>query len=158
VYNNPIFDYNHTPIPIDQTQVVISDTITLSPRTINEIRVGGNRRKFSRVPESLDQNWAQQLGIPNVPGQTMPGFMRTATNYLFDARFPEGREGEVTENMSAQEAARSFLSGRTPAISSRRSCWVPWWPLNILRRWPRGSPAGGLTRCTSRTIGRSRPI
>jgi Carboxypeptidase regulatory-like domain len=102
-YANPIFDYNRTPIPIDQTQVVISDTITLSPRTINEIRVGGNRRKFSRVPESLDQNWAQQLGIPNVPGQTMPGFMRTDTAYLFDARFPEGKEGEVTENMSLQE-------------------------------------------------------
>jgi hypothetical protein len=96
---NPIFDYNRTPFPIDQTQIAISDTVTINPRTINEIRIGGNRRKFSRSPESLNENWASKLGLPNVGPQTMPNFSQSVSNI----RFPEGREGDVTENISFQD-------------------------------------------------------
>ena len=96
---NPIFDYHRTPFPIDQTQIAISDTVTLNPRTINEIRIGGNRRKLSRSPESLNENWASKLGMPNVGPQTMPNFSQSVSNI----RFPESKEGEVTENISFQD-------------------------------------------------------
>jgi hypothetical protein len=99
---NPIFDYNYTPIPINQRQLVISDSFTLSPTTINEIRFGGNRRKYTRTPESLDGNWASQLGIPNVGGETMPGF-QTATGGQLFFRYPEGESIDVNESYSLQE-------------------------------------------------------
>ena len=53
-------------IPIDQSNVVISDTHTFNPTTINEFRFGFNRRHRTRRPATQDGNWAQQLGIPNV--------------------------------------------------------------------------------------------
>lgn len=99
---NPIFDHNVTPIPINQRQVVISDSITINPTTIQELRLGFNRRKFTRVPESLGQNWAAQLGIPNVSPETMPTFL-TATGGEFYFRFPEGRSTDVNENWSIQD-------------------------------------------------------
>ena len=110
---NPIFDRNVTPIPIDQRQVVVSDTITVSPTIVHELRIGFNRRKFSRFPESLDQNWAGQLGIPNVGPETMPTFRlnttddniitsNTSTNALLFA-FPGGGQFQVNESLSLQD-------------------------------------------------------
>ncbi len=108
-FNNKIFDYRKTPIPINSTQWVISDSITINPTTVNEFRLGYNRRKYTRVPESLNEDWAGQLGIPNVGPQTMPNFGRCTnlnctgqTDLFADARFPEGAETDVTENMSFQ--------------------------------------------------------
>ena len=102
-YANGIFDYHHTPSPIDQTQLAISDSLAFSSTTINEIRFGGNRRKLSRVPETLNGGWASQLGIPNVSGETFPSFLDSGGTDLFGARFPEGRSLEVTESASLQE-------------------------------------------------------
>jgi hypothetical protein len=99
---NPIFDYNYTPIPINQRQVVISDSLMLSPTTINEIRAGWNRRRYTRSPESLSQGWAGKLGIPNVGPETMPSFL-TAGGGQIMFRFPEGESIDVNENMSLQE-------------------------------------------------------
>ncbi len=99
---NPIFDINVTPIPINQNQLVISDTFTISPTVINEVRFGGNRRNFERYPESLNQDWASKLGIPGVSGETMPNFRNSGGGQLlFD--FPGGASQEVAENMSLQE-------------------------------------------------------
>ena len=99
---NPIFDYNQTPIPLDLTQLVLSDTLTISPTVINEIRLGGTRRKFSRVPESLGQDWAGQLGIPNVSSETMPTFLDASGNNIMFT-FPGGQSVEVNEGISLQE-------------------------------------------------------
>lgn len=99
---NPIFDINVTPIPIDQNQLVISDTFTVSPTIINEIRFGGNRRNFTRNPESIGAGWASQLGIPGVSGETMPNF-RTSSGGQFFFDFPGGASQEIAENMSLQE-------------------------------------------------------
>jgi hypothetical protein len=128
---NRDFDFNAVPIPIDQHQLVISDSFTISPTMVNEIRVGGNRRNFRRHPSSMGQNWAGQFGIPNVGPDTMPIFvcaqvftahcpasqggattaagvagMRTL---MFD--FPGGRSQEVAENFSFQENF-TFVRGR----------------------------------------------
>jgi hypothetical protein len=99
---NRIFDYNYTPIPIDQQQYVVSDSFTISPTVINEVRLGFNRRYFERIPESLNQNWGQQLGIPGLDPKTMPSFLNTAGGQLF-FRFPEGKNIDVNENFSIQE-------------------------------------------------------
>jgi hypothetical protein len=99
---NPIFDHNFTPIPINQRQFVLSDTFTLSPTVVNEIRIGANRRKYTREPESLGQNWASQLGIPGVGPETMPTFQTSGGgNLMF--RFPEGGDLQVNENISLQD-------------------------------------------------------
>ncbi len=102
VVRNPIFDQNVTPIPIDQRQVVVSDNVTINPTTINEIRVGANRRIFTRFPESLDQGWAGKLGIPNVGPETMPSFLNSGGGMLF-FNFPGGSSVEVNESNSLQE-------------------------------------------------------
>ncbi len=99
---NPIFDYNHTPIPLDLTQLVLSDTLTIGPSMINEIRLGGTRRKTTRVPESLNQDWAGKLGIPNVSPRTMPSF-RTASGGTLIFTFPGGQSTDVNEGISFQD-------------------------------------------------------
>jgi hypothetical protein len=129
--DNREFDYNGVPTPIDQHQVVISDSFTLSPRMVNEFRVGMNRRNFVRNPDSVGQNWGQQLGIPNVAPDTMPIFVcaqvftahcpGTPGNAAGAAgvagmrtlmfNFPGGRSQEVAENFSLQENF-TIVSGR----------------------------------------------
>jgi hypothetical protein len=99
---NPVFDYIGTPIPVDQRQVAISDSYVINPSTINEVRLGWNRRKSTRLPESLGQNWASQFGIPNVGPDTMPTF-QTASGGQFYFRFPEGETVDVNENASLQD-------------------------------------------------------
>jgi hypothetical protein len=57
--------------------VVLSDTYTLNPTTINELRLGFSRRVSTRSPESYGQDFAQKLGIPNVSPDTFPQFTPT---------------------------------------------------------------------------------
>jgi hypothetical protein len=99
---NRIFDYNAVPIPVDQRQWAISDSITVNPATVNEIRLGANRRYAPRIPDSVNQNWAGKIGIPNVGPDTMPSFLTSSGGQLY-SRFPEGASYDVTENYSLQE-------------------------------------------------------
>ena len=99
---NHIFDYNYSPFPTDQHQLVISDTNTISPTMVNELRFGANRRKYTLTPASLNQDWAGKLGIPNVSPATMPTF-QTATGDTLYFTFPGGRYADVNENFSLQE-------------------------------------------------------
>lgn len=68
------YDWRAVKIPIDQRNVVLSDTFTINPTTINEARLGYNRRRGTVFPNTLNQDWAKQLGIPNVSGATFPNF------------------------------------------------------------------------------------
>jgi hypothetical protein len=96
-----LIDPNTVPIPIDQENIVVSDIWTMSPTTINEIRLGMNRRKFTRVPEANGQGWAKKLGIPNVSDATFPGFNITATNnYRMQ---PGGFQQDVAEDFTFQD-------------------------------------------------------
>ena len=72
---NPIFDYNTTPIPLDLTQLVLSDTLTISPTMINEIRLGGTRRKFTPRARKPRAGLGRPIGNPNVSPETMPTFL-----------------------------------------------------------------------------------
>ena len=107
---NRDFDYVAAKIPIDQRQVAISDNYVISARTINEVRLGWNRRKNTRLPDSLGQNWAAKFGIPNVSPDTMPIF-QTSGGGQFYFRFPEGETVNVNANASIQDNL-SMIRGR----------------------------------------------
>jgi hypothetical protein len=97
-----LIDSFAVPIPIDQRNVVISDTYTISPTVINEMRLGFNRRRFTRNPESLGEGWAAKLGIPNVSAQTFPHFL-TAGGAEFYRVGTHGRSQDVGEDFTFQE-------------------------------------------------------
>ncbi|MDX2179839.1 MAG: carboxypeptidase regulatory-like domain-containing protein [Bryobacteraceae bacterium] len=88
--------------PIDHHNVVISDSYTFSPTTVNEFRLGFNRRVFTATPESYDQNWAGKLGIPNVSPLTFPEFRNSTGGRLYNLG-PDGRSSTVSEDFTLQE-------------------------------------------------------
>jgi len=121
--NNRAFDFNTVPFPIDHNQFVISDTFTISPTMIHEVRLGFNRRFNVRSPDTVGQNWAQQLGIPNAGPETMPTFVCAA---IFTAEcpagqagrrliidFPGGRSVDVNENFSFQDNVTKVMGRHT---------------------------------------------
>lgn len=67
-------DPNAQPAPVDHINVVFSDMLILSPTTNNEFRLGVNRRARRETALTANQDWAKQLGIPNVSGATFPYF------------------------------------------------------------------------------------
>lgn len=98
--------------PLDQRNVVISDTYTFSPTIINEARLGFNRRLNIATPESFDQGWAAKLGIPGVSGATFPDFQNPG-----GARFyglgPGGRSRDVAEDFTFQENITKIFGKHT---------------------------------------------
>jgi len=97
-----LLDSRAVPIPIDQRNAVISDTYTIGPTSINEARLGFNRRRFTRRPESVGQDWAKQLGIPNVGPDTFPDFL-TAGGSGFYRNATLGLSQEVAEDFTFQD-------------------------------------------------------
>jgi len=67
-------DPNAQPAPVDHINIVFSDMLILSPRMNNEFRMGFNRRARYETALTANQDWAKQLGIPNVNGATFPNF------------------------------------------------------------------------------------
>lgn len=83
---------------IYQGNIVISDTHTFNPTTINEFRFGLNRRHRTRVPPTQGQGWAKQLGIPNVSDETFPDIRGGGGRYynLGPGGFDEQIAGDYT--------------------------------------------------------------
>jgi len=98
--------------PIDQHNIAISDNYTFNPTTINEIRIGMNRRVFSATPESYGQGWAAKLGIPNVSADTFPEF-RNSGGGRFYGLGPDGRSAQVGEDFTFQENFTKVVSHHT---------------------------------------------
>ena len=94
--------------PVDQRNVVISDNYTINPTTINEVRLGFNRRHRTRLPISFGQNWAGQLGIPNVSPETFPQF-----EPRFYAMGPGGKSEQVAEDNSFQNNFTKIVGTHT---------------------------------------------
>jgi len=67
-------DLNSQNIPTANISSTVSDTYVLSPTRFNEIRLGYNRRANSASQPTYGQDWAKQLGIPNVDPSTFPFF------------------------------------------------------------------------------------
>ena len=83
--------------PNDFTNIVLSDTYTISPTLINEMRVGYNRRHETKDPMSYGEGWAQKLGIPNVDASTFP---RIITSFNGN---PGGKFYNIAEDFTFQE-------------------------------------------------------
>ncbi|MCC6365402.1 MAG: TonB-dependent receptor [Bryobacterales bacterium] len=83
--------------PNDFTNVVISDTVTVSPTLINEFRLGYNRRHETKDPVSYGEGWAAQLGMPNVDSSNFP---KIITGYNGN---PGGRFQNIAEDFTMQE-------------------------------------------------------
>jgi hypothetical protein len=83
--------------PNDFTNVVLSDTYTFTPTLINEFRLGYNRRRETKDPVSYGEDWAGQLGIPNVSPETFP---KIVTGYNGG---PGGRYQQIAEDFTVQE-------------------------------------------------------
>jgi hypothetical protein len=98
--------------PLDFHNIVISDTYTFSPTSINEMRAGWNRRAFTAVPSTFDQDWAGQLGIPNVSAETFPDFLDTGGNRFYGLG-PGGRSYTRAEDFTFQENFTKVLSSHT---------------------------------------------
>ena len=138
------YDSRAVPLPIDQRNMVISDTYTISPTMINEIRVGFNRRKSTTMPVTIGENWAQQLGIPNVNAETFPNFQ--ACNNQSNCTggttfFRQGnlaRSYEVGEDLTFQENLTKVLRTHTlkfgwETIRTRYNALVPALPSGSYR-------------------------
>ncbi|MGH9632718.1 MAG: hypothetical protein ACRD7E_30805, partial [Bryobacteraceae bacterium] len=116
------YDSRAVPIPIDQRNIVFSDSYTLSPTMINEARIGYNRRRFTRTPSTLGEGWAQQLGIPNVGDQTFPVFQpcnnqsnctTTTTNPAFFRQGTLGQSQDVGEDFTFQNNLTKIVNQHT---------------------------------------------
>ena len=98
-------------IPIDQSNVVISDTHTFNPTTINEFRFGFNRRHRTRRPATQDGNWAQQLGIPNVSPETFPEILGAGTRYYNFG--PGGMDEQLAQDYTFQNNVTKIVGKHT---------------------------------------------
>lgn len=105
-------DFRAVPIPIDQRNIVLSDTWTITPTMVNELRLGFNRRRFTRDPSTIGQGWAGQLGIPNVPGDTFPDF-RTSTGGRLYRMDSFSASAQTSEDFTFQENLTKVLSRHT---------------------------------------------
>ena len=109
--NWELVDGNFVLVPSDQINGVISDTHIFRPTIINELRLGVNRRKESRTPMGIDENWGQTLGIPGISGATFPSFFNSAGLPFYGAAMPGGSYYQVTENFTLQDNL-TIIKGR----------------------------------------------
>ena len=82
----------------DNINGVFSDTYVFGPTRFNEFRLGYNRRSFSVVSLSYGQDWAKQLGMPNVSPLTFPVFNIGYGWLLWAARVRSGEDLSVQDN------------------------------------------------------------
>jgi len=140
------YDWRAVPIPVDQRNIVISDTYTINPTTINEARIGYNRRRGTVFPSTLNQDWAKQLGIPNVSSSTFPNFQycnNQSTCTGGTAFFRQDNGGlsasqEVGEDFTFQENLTKIVNKHTlkfgyEVIRTRYNSLVPSLPSGTYR-------------------------
>ncbi len=101
---DPSWQFN----PIDFYSPVFSDTLTLTPTTINEFRVGFTRFTFKLNPFTYGEGWAQKLGIPNTPPDTFPQF-----NNMGFAANPGGYSQRVAEELTITESLTKIVGVHT---------------------------------------------
>jgi hypothetical protein len=140
------YDWRAVPIPIDQRNAVISDTYTITPTMINEARLGYNRRRATVFPSTLNQDWAKQLGIPNVSPLTFPNFQycnNQSNCTAGTAFFRQDNSGlsasqEVAEDFTFQENLTKIVNKHTvkvgyEVIRTRYNSLVPALPSGSYR-------------------------
>ena len=77
----PVFDgANGILTPFTQRNLSLGATKLFGPSSLNDIRVGYYRSRNDTFVPSYNQNWGQQLGIPNISPLLMPSFSGTAAS------------------------------------------------------------------------------
>jgi hypothetical protein len=99
---------NAQPIPTDNINGVFSDTLVFGPNRFNDFRVGYNRRAYSLESLTYGQDWANQLGMPNVSPATFPIF-----NIGYGLSSSLGRAREVGEDISFQDSFTQIIGRHT---------------------------------------------
>jgi len=143
--NWTLLDGNFVLQPSDQINAVISDTHVFSPSLINEFRLGANHRKESRTPPGLNENWAQQLGIPGVSPATFPSFFDSNGTMFYGASMPRGQWYQVTENYTLQDnvtliRGRHSLKTGYELMRTRANSLAEVWPSGVYRFGAAGLP------------------
>ena len=111
--NWSLLDGNYVLAPSDQINGVIADTHVFGPSLVNEVRLGANHRKESRNPPGVNENWAQQLGIPGVSGATFPQFLNSAGTAFYNATGPGAPYYQVDENYTFQDNLTKVIGRHT---------------------------------------------
>ncbi len=121
-------------VPNTVRNAVISDTYTINPTSINELRLGFNRHHRTRVPETQGKGWAAQLGIPNVSAESFPEIRGGGSKY-YDFG-PEGKDEQVAEDFSFQNNFTKIVGTHTiktgyEVIRTRRNALPASFPSGI---------------------------
>lgn len=116
--------------PNDFTNVVFSDTYTISPTLINEFRLGYNRRHETKLPAANDGDWAKQLGIPNVSGATFPR-LNTSFNGNPGGAFSNISEDNTLQNNLTKVTGKHTLKFGYELVKTRYNALVEAQPSGI---------------------------
>jgi hypothetical protein len=100
--------------PVDLHNMVLSDTHTFNPTTINEARFGWNSRNQTNSPRTQNGDWGKQLGMPNVSPETFPDILNGGSRYynLGPGGFSERRGADF----SFQDNVTKIVSKHTLKI------------------------------------------
>lgn len=111
--NPAVFSY--TNLPQEGRNFAAGDTWVMSPRLVNEIRVGYNYAYHLISPISLNgRNWVADIGLRNLAGGTdpldygRPGFVMTGFTGNGEGGITQG----ATENIFSVSNATSWVNGR----------------------------------------------
>lgn len=108
----PVFDgANGNLTPFTQQNSSMGATKLFGPTSLNDVRVGYYRARNDQLVPSYNQNWASQLGIPNVSPLLMPSFSSSfssgtgsapALNTMYGLTVP-GPNRSVRETLSFRD-------------------------------------------------------
>jgi hypothetical protein len=104
-------DPNAQPQPVDHYNIVFSDMMILSPTLSNEFRAGFNRRVLRETAITKDGDWARQLGIPNVSGETFPFFNIGFSFGALPSYHNVGEDITIQNNMTKVASRHTFKFG-----------------------------------------------
>ena len=110
-FNWRAIDPNAQPQPIGALNFVLSDMLILSPTANNEFSVGYNRRALYQQSLTANQDWAKQLGIPNVNGGTFPFFNIGYTFAGLSAYQNIGEDFTMQDNFTKVVGKHMFKAG-----------------------------------------------
>lgn len=97
---------------IDLHNMVLSDTHTFNPTTINEARFGWNARNQTNSPPTTNGDWARQLGIPNTSAESFPDILNTSGSRYYNLG-PGGFSERRGADFSFQNNVTKIISKHT---------------------------------------------
>ena len=119
------------PHPANQYNAVVSDTYTFNPTTINEIRLGFNRRYYTYTGMGYQQDWGTQLGMPNVLPDHVPRFENLGNSgYAYNPHSflqTVGEDFTLSENLTKVTGPHTLKFGYE-VFHSRYNSRVEDWP------------------------------